>query len=139
MTLQNPHPALTQANSVVHQPPDHPSKVIGRIRWIFCQMPLIQVVVPQVMNLKPQLTDSSKILDEEDVKTIARLFADMGDSYIELIEIAHPEHDIASMTFNFCHNLQICLIERESYASHGSCRAFINDEEKALEVANLYS
>ncbi|KAI3676068.1 hypothetical protein L1987_85666 [Smallanthus sonchifolius] len=89
-------------------------------------MPLIQVVVPQVMNLKPQIRDSSK--DEEDVKAIARLFADMGDSYIELIEIgsdesmlivhallevaAHPEYDIAFMTFNFCHNLQICLIER---------------------------
>ncbi|KAJ0524777.1 putative armadillo-like helical protein [Helianthus annuus] len=46
-------------------------------------MPLIQVIVSQVMNLKPQLIDSSK--DEEDVKAIARLFADMGDSYVELI------------------------------------------------------
>ncbi|MFS7986692.1 putative armadillo-like helical protein [Helianthus anomalus] len=47
------------------------------------QIPLIQVIVYQVMNLKPQLIDSSK--DEEDVKAIARLFADIGDSYVELI------------------------------------------------------
>ncbi|KAM0017358.1 hypothetical protein Hdeb2414_s0027g00687221 [Helianthus debilis subsp. tardiflorus] len=26
------------------------------------QMPLVQVIVPQVMNLKPQLRDSSNIL-----------------------------------------------------------------------------
>uniref|UniRef100_A0A251TS34 Uncharacterized protein n=1 Tax=Helianthus annuus TaxID=4232 RepID=A0A251TS34_HELAN len=63
-------------------------------------MPLIQVIVSQVMNLKPQLIDSSKvffyhrhlidfilcfILLNFDVKAIARLFADMGDSYVELI------------------------------------------------------
>ncbi|KAF5765814.1 putative armadillo-like helical protein [Helianthus annuus] len=46
-------------------------------------MPLIQIIVSQVMNLKPQLIDSLK--DEEDVKAIARLFADIGDSYVELI------------------------------------------------------
>ncbi|GMQ10375.1 hypothetical protein CsSME_00053399 [Camellia sinensis var. sinensis] len=50
---------------------------------VSAQMPLIQVIVPQVMSLKAQLRDSSK--DEEDVKAIARLFADMGDSYLELI------------------------------------------------------
>ncbi|XP_059641909.1 transportin MOS14 [Cornus florida] len=98
---------------------------------VSAQMPLIQVIVPQVMSLKAQLRDSSK--DEEDVKAIARLFADMGDSYVELIangsdesmlivhallEVAsHPEYDIASMTFNFWHNLQINLVERDSYVS----------------------
>ncbi|XP_047316788.1 transportin MOS14 [Impatiens glandulifera] len=97
------------------------------------QMPLIQVIVPQVMNLKEQLKDPSK--DEEDVKAIARLFADMGDSYVELIangsdesmlivyallEVAsHQEYDIACMTFNFWHNLQTILIERHSYTSFG--------------------
>ncbi|XP_058179294.1 transportin MOS14 [Rhododendron vialii] len=100
---------------------------------VVAHMPLIQVIVPQVMSLKSQLRDSSK--DEEDVKAIARLFADMGDSYLELIangsdesmvivhallEVAsHPEYDIASMTFNFWHNLQIYLIERDSYVSFG--------------------
>ncbi|KAI8018791.1 Transportin MOS14 [Camellia lanceoleosa] len=100
---------------------------------VSAQMPLIQVIVPQVMSLKSQLRDSSK--DEEDVKAIARLFADMGDSYLELIasgsdesmlivhallEVAlHPECDIASMTFNFWHNLQMNLIERDSYIPFG--------------------
>ncbi|CAL5372505.1 unnamed protein product [Camellia sinensis] len=157
---------------------------------VSAQMPLIQVIVPQVMSLKSQLRDSSKqrenrmtenkayrkrrhrrkikerfrvetkddlSVDEEDVKAIARLFADMGDSYLELIaselrifcrvsevlpslvkttfflgsdesmlivhallEVAlYPECDIASMTFNFWHNLQINLIERDSYIPFG--------------------
>lgn len=95
----------------------------GNIDGVSANMPLIQVIVPQVMNLKAQLSDSTK--DEEDVKAIARLFADMGDSYVELIatgsdesmlivrallEVAsHPEYDIASMTFNFWHSLQLNL------------------------------
>ncbi|KAK6920787.1 Exportin-1/Importin-beta-like [Dillenia turbinata] len=98
------------------------------------QMPLIQVIVPQVMSLKVQLRDDSK--DEEDVKAIARLFADMGDSYIDLIATgseesmllvhallevtSHPDFDIASMTFNFWHSLQVKLIDRNSYLSFGN-------------------
>ncbi|RXH76086.1 hypothetical protein DVH24_001665 [Malus domestica] len=93
----------------------------GSSGGVSVQMPLIQVLVPQVMNLKGQLRDSSK--DEEDVKAITRLFSDMGDSYVELIatgsdesmlivhallEVAsHPEYYIASMTFNFWHSLQV--------------------------------
>ncbi|KAL8529708.1 hypothetical protein ACS0TY_006957 [Phlomoides rotata] len=101
---------------------------------VAAQMPLIQVLVPRIMNLKAQLRDPLK--DEEDVKAIARLFADMGDAYVELIATgsdesmlivqallevtSHPEFDIASMTFNFWHNLQIILIERNSYATYGN-------------------
>ncbi|KAJ0647378.1 putative armadillo-like helical, Cyclin-like superfamily [Helianthus annuus] len=58
-------------------------------------MPLIQIIVSQVMNLKPQLIDSLK--DEEDVKAIARLFADIGDSYVELIATGNmnkPLHQV---------------------------------------------
>ncbi|XP_065876754.1 transportin MOS14 isoform X2 [Euphorbia lathyris] len=105
----------------------------GNSGGIPVQMPLIQVLVPQVMNLKEQLRDPSK--DEEDVKAIARLFADVGDSYVELIATAsdesmmivnsllevasHPEYDIASMTFNFWHSLQVILTKRDSYHSFG--------------------
>ncbi|XP_052183861.1 transportin MOS14 isoform X2 [Diospyros lotus] len=112
------------------------------------QMLLIQVIVPQVMNLKEQLRDSSK--DEEDVKAIARLFADMGDSYLELIangsdesmlivhallEVAsHPEYDIASMTFNFWHNLQIYLIERDAYVSFGNEASIEAERNRRLLV-----
>ncbi|CAH9146539.1 unnamed protein product [Cuscuta epithymum] len=112
------------------------------------QMPLIQVIVPQVMSLKPQLRDSSK--DEEDIKAIARLFADMGDAYVELIatgsdesmlivhallEVAsHPEFDIASMTFNFWHNLQMVLIERDSYQELGSEAAIEAERNRRLQV-----
>ncbi|XP_047968698.1 transportin MOS14 isoform X1 [Salvia hispanica] len=97
------------------------------------QMPLIQVLVPRIMNLKPQLRDSSK--DEEDVKAVARLFADMGDAYVELIATgsdesmvivqalleatSHPEFDIASMTFNFWHSLQMLISERSNTLPHG--------------------
>lgn len=36
-----------------------------------------------------------------------------------LLEVtSHPEYDIASMTFNFWHNLQISLIERYALQVH---------------------
>ncbi|KAG6410313.1 hypothetical protein SASPL_128371 [Salvia splendens] len=59
---------------------------VRNLDGVAAQMPLIQVLVPRIMNLKPQLRDSSK--DEEDVKAVARLFADMGDAYVELIATA---------------------------------------------------
>ncbi|PKU82777.1 transportin MOS14 isoform X1 [Dendrobium catenatum] len=106
-------------------------------------MPLIQILVPHVMGLKGQLMDTSK--DEEDVKAIARLFADMGDSYVELIasgseesmlivhallEVAsHPDYDISSMTYNFWHHLQLKLTRRDSYSSYES-DALIEEERK---------
>ncbi|KAF8407988.1 hypothetical protein HHK36_007128 [Tetracentron sinense] len=112
------------------------------------QMPLIQVLVPQVMSLKEQLRDSSK--DEEDVKAIARLFADMGDSYVELIATgsdesmqivhalldvaSHPEYYIASMTFNFWHSLQVNLTERESYLSYGNEASIEAERNRRLQV-----
>ncbi|PIN22652.1 Nuclear transport regulator [Handroanthus impetiginosus] len=112
------------------------------------QLPLIQVIVPRIMSLKPQLRDPSK--DEEDVKAIARLFADMGDAYVELIatgsdesmlivqallEVAsHPEFDIASMTFNFWHSLQIMLIERNSHVAHGSEASIEAERARQLQV-----
>ncbi|KAF6983446.1 hypothetical protein CFC21_001630 [Triticum aestivum] len=98
------------------------------------QFPLIQILIPHVMGLKEQLKDSSK--DEEDVKAIARLFADMGDSYVDLIATgsgdamqivnallevtSHSEFDISSMTFNFWHHLKRNLTGRDSYTSCGS-------------------
>ncbi|KAK8982744.1 hypothetical protein V6N11_046656 [Hibiscus sabdariffa] len=112
------------------------------------QGPLIQVIVPQVMSLQAQLRDSSK--DEEDVKAIARLFADMGDSYVELIatgsseammivnallEVAsHPEYDIASMTFNFWHSLQVILTKRNSNISFGDEATIEAERNQRLQV-----
>lgn len=112
------------------------------------ELALIQVIVPQVMSLKPQLRDPSK--DEEDIKAIARLFSDMGDAYVELIatgsdesmlivhallEVAsHPEFDIASMTFNFWHNLQMILTERESYLACGNETSIEAEKTRRLQV-----
>ncbi|KAJ6882128.1 transportin MOS14-like [Populus alba x Populus x berolinensis] len=120
----------------------------GNSGGIPVQMPLIQVIVPQVMSLKEQLRDPSK--DEEDVKAIARLFADMGDSYVELIaagsnesmmivnallEVAsHPEYDIASMTFNFWHSLQHFLTKRDSYTSFGNEASIEAESRRRLQV-----
>lgn len=120
----------------------------GSSGGVAVQMPLIQVLVPQVMSLKAHLKDSSK--DEEDVKAIARLFADMGDSYVELIatgsgesmlivnallEVAsHPEYYIASMTFNFWHSLQVILTKRDSYLPFGN-EASIEVERKRRQDA----
>ncbi|KAL6549358.1 Transportin mos14 [Orobanche hederae] len=112
------------------------------------QMPLIQAIVPRVMSLKAQLRDPLK--DEEDVKAIARLFADMGDAYVELIatgsdesmlivqallEVAsHPEFDIASMTFNFWHILQIILVERGSCVAYGGEASVEAEKSRQLQV-----
>ncbi|XP_058071597.1 transportin MOS14 [Magnolia sinica] len=112
------------------------------------QMPLVQVLVPRVMGLREQLKDSLK--DEEDVKAMARLFADMGDSYVELIatgsdesmlivqallEVAsHPEYDIASMTFNFWHSLQANLTGREFYSSYGTEAAIEAERSRRLQI-----
>ncbi|GAV74387.1 Xpo1 domain-containing protein [Cephalotus follicularis] len=120
----------------------------GNSGGVSIQMPLIQVIVPQVMSLKDQLRDSSK--DEEDVKAIARLFADIGDSYVELIatgsdesmlivnallEVAsHPEYDIASMTFNFWHSLQVILTKRDSYNSFGNEASIEAERNRRLQA-----
>lgn len=112
------------------------------------QLPLIQVIVPRVMSLKEKLRDPSK--DEEDVKAIARLFADMGDSYVELIatgsdesmlivhallEVAsHPEFDIASMTFNFWQSLQLTITERDSYIHLGDEASIETERTRRLQV-----
>ncbi|KAJ8753575.1 hypothetical protein K2173_022816 [Erythroxylum novogranatense] len=115
---------------------------------ISIQMPLIQVIVPHVMSLKEQLRDPSK--DEEDLKAIARLFADMGDSYFELIATgsdesimivnallevtSHPEYDIASMTFNFWHSLQVILTNRDSYTSFSTEASLEAERSRRLQV-----
>ncbi|KAL9270842.1 Transportin MOS14-like protein [Drosera capensis] len=122
--------------------------VVGSLSDASAQMPLIQVIVPCVMSLKPLLKDPSK--DEEDVKAIARLFADMGDSYVKLIatgsqesmmivhallEVAsHQEFDIASMTFNFWHSLQIYLTEREINQSFGEGVAIEAERNRRLQI-----
>ncbi|CAA6655286.1 unnamed protein product [Spirodela intermedia] len=95
------------------------------------QIPLIHVLVPHVMDLMEQLRDTSK--GDEDIKAIARLFADMGihicfsgsnESMLivrALLEVAsHQEYDISSMTYNFWHHLQVNLTKSDSYSSFGS-------------------
>ncbi|KAI3833657.1 hypothetical protein MKX03_022435 [Papaver bracteatum] len=115
---------------------------------IAAHMPLIQLLVPQVMNLREQLKDSSK--DEEDLKAIARLFADIGDSYVELIATgsaesmlivqalidvaSNPEYYIASMTFSFWHNLQVNLTERDSYVSCGDEASIEAERNRRLQI-----
>ncbi|RWR88742.1 transportin MOS14 isoform X1 [Cinnamomum micranthum f. kanehirae] len=122
--------------------------VAERSGGLSAQMPLVQVLVPHVMGLKEHLKDSSK--DEEDVKAMARLFADMGDSYVELIatgsdesmlivqallEVAsHPEYDIASMTYNFWHNLQLTLTGRDSYSAYGFESANKVERSRRLQI-----
>ncbi|KAH1117656.1 hypothetical protein GLYMA_17G094800v4 [Glycine max] len=74
----------------------------------------------------------------------------MGDSYVELIatgsdesmlivhallEVAsHPEYDIASMTFNFWHSLQLNLTKRESYISYGNEACIEAERNRRLQV-----
>ncbi|KAL0385008.1 UNVERIFIED_CONTAM: Transportin MOS14 [Sesamum radiatum] len=87
------------------------------------QMPLIQVIVPRIMSLKPQLRDPSK--DEEDVKAIARLFADMGDAYVELI---------ATETNMNCGNAYYIVTIRDSYVAYGSEASVEAERARRLQV-----
>ncbi|XP_020519422.1 transportin MOS14 isoform X2 [Amborella trichopoda] len=119
---------------------------------INAQMPLIQVLVPLVMGLRERFRASLKDLDqdEEEVKSMARLFADMGDSYVDLIatgsdesmmivnvllEVAsHPDYDITSMTFNFWRSLQDNLTRKESYLSFGTEAAVEAEKNRRLSI-----
>uniref|UniRef100_A0A0D6R4R4 Uncharacterized protein n=1 Tax=Araucaria cunninghamii TaxID=56994 RepID=A0A0D6R4R4_ARACU len=134
------------------------------------QMPLVQVLVPQIMGLRNRFsaalkvalmenqgiqgeesgTDQTYIEDEEVVKAMARLFAEMGDCYVELIAsgstesmmiiealvevTSHPEYYIAAMTFNFWHSLQSVLTKREYYASFGNETAIEAERERRLNI-----
>lgn len=134
------------------------------------QMPLVQVLVPQVMGLRSRFSASLKVAlmekegnqggesgidqaymeDDEIVKGMARLFAEMGDSYVELIAsgsaesmmivdalvevTSHPEYDISSMTFNFWHSLQTILTKRECYCSFGNEAAIDSEMERRLTI-----
>ncbi|GLJ30869.1 hypothetical protein SUGI_0613730 [Cryptomeria japonica] len=134
------------------------------------QMPLVQVLVPQIMGLRNRFSASLKVAlmekqgsqggesgvdqayieDEEIVKAMARLFAEMGDCYVELIAsgsnesmmiiealvevTSHPEYDIASMTFNFWHSLQTVLTKREYYTSFGNEAAIEAEKERRLTI-----
>ncbi|MED6148223.1 Transportin mos14 [Stylosanthes scabra] len=134
----------------------------GGIDGVSANMPLVQVIVPKVMNLKTQLSDSTKFNLFAYHCTLyysynvifshlcSWLFADMGDSYVELIatgsnesmlivhallEVAsHPEYDIASMTFNFWHCLQLNLTRRESYVQYGNEASIEAERNRRLLV-----
>ncbi|XWS51047.1 hypothetical protein CRYUN_Cryun12cG0142600 [Craigia yunnanensis] len=102
----------------------------GIVNWLRDEMNFHPEYIPGFLELLTVLPE-----DEEDVKAIAQLFADMGDSYVELIatgsseammivnallEVASPlEYDIASMTFNFWHSLQVILTKRNPNISFG--------------------
>lgn len=134
------------------------------------QMPLVQVLVRQVMGLRNRFSASLKVAlmekqgnqggesgidqaymeEDETVKAMARLFAEMGDSYVELIAsgstesmmivealvevTSHPEYDIASMTFNFWHGLQTILTKREYYRSFGNEEAIGSEMDRRLTI-----
>eukprot|EP01018_Ginkgo_biloba_P004333 Gb_28911 [translate_table: standard] len=133
---------------------------------IAAQMPLVQVLVPHVMGLRSRFTASLKIAqgnqgvgsgmgqtnseDEEIVKGMARLFAEMGDAYAEMIATgspesmmiveaivevtSHPDYDIAAMTFNFWHSLQLILTRREYYMTFQNEAAIDAEKERRLTV-----
>eukprot|EP01018_Ginkgo_biloba_P002740 Gb_11037 [translate_table: standard] len=144
--------------------------VSGSPGGLAAQMPLVQVLVPQVMGLRNRFSvslkgalrekqgnqgeesgmDQAYIEDEEIVKAMARLFAEMGDSYVELIAsgsaesmlivealvevTSHPHYDIAAMTFNFWHSLQLILTKREYYLSFGNEAAIEAERERRLTI-----
>ncbi|GLJ36877.1 hypothetical protein SUGI_0745270 [Cryptomeria japonica] len=126
------------------------------------QMPLIQVLVPHVMGLRSRFGASLKsargeagmgktiMEDEEIVKGMARLFVEMGDAYAQMIATgsqeslmivdailevtSHPEYDIAAMSFNFWHTLQLILTRREYYGSFQNDATIDAEKERRLAI-----
>lgn len=123
-------------------------------------MPLVVVLVPQVMALRPRFAATVKVAqaekraaqgedidpseygeeeEEEVTKGMAYLFAEMGESYVDLISsgsseslmivealaevTSHPDDNIAAITFNFWHRLSLALTNRERSDQHPSAEA----------------
>ncbi|KAL2608832.1 hypothetical protein R1flu_027405 [Riccia fluitans] len=112
-------------------------------------MSLVQVIVPKIMALKVRFAVAVKTAvaekqaqqvigeangydgeeDEETVKGMAYLFAEMGESYVELISTgtnealmiveaiaevtSHPDDNISAITFTFWHRLSQTLTSRD--------------------------
>ncbi|KAG0561064.1 hypothetical protein KC19_9G034400 [Ceratodon purpureus] len=123
--------------------------VSGSPAELSAHMPLVVVLVPQVMALRPRFTATVKAAqaekkaqqgadvdtndleeeDEEVTKGMAYLFAEMGESYVDLIAsgssealmivealaevTSHPDDNIAAITFNFWHRLSMALTARD--------------------------
>ncbi|XP_024389574.1 transportin MOS14 [Physcomitrium patens] len=127
-------------------------------------MPLVVVLVPQIMALQPRFAATVKAAyaekqaqqgvnvdpsqqgeeeDEEVTKGMAYLFAEIGESYVDLIAsgsseslmivealaevTSHPDDNIAAITFNFWHRLSLALTTRSEL--HGSAEG-----EAAIDV-----
>ncbi|KAL3676845.1 hypothetical protein R1sor_026793 [Riccia sorocarpa] len=127
-------------------------------------MSLVQVIVPKIMALKPRFGAAVKAAvaekqaqqvigeangydgeeeDEETVKGMAYLFAEMGESYVELIATgtsealmiveaiaevtAHPDDNISAITFTFWHRLSQTLTSRDEEEHTG-------EEQAAMEA-----
>lgn len=92
-------------------------------------MPLVQLLVPAVMSLRPRFQAAAQQAqsqggsedDVEAVKGMARLFAELGESYVGLLAqaspdatqpvealldvAAYPDQAISAISFNFWHHL----------------------------------
>eukprot|EP00850_Spirogloea_muscicola_P002208 SM000008S22297 [mRNA] locus=s8:929494:937857:+ [translate_table: standard] len=106
---------------------------------IAANMPLIQILVPRVMAAAQEEKQGRSSVgdtsldgvgdeDNDTVKGMARLFAEMGEAYVDLIAsgsseallvaevlievTSHPDDSIAATTFNFWHHLSRCLSKR---------------------------
>ncbi|CAI5502615.1 unnamed protein product [Closterium sp. Naga37s-1] len=131
--------------------------VSGGPAALAANMQLVQLIVPRIMALLPRFSAALKVVqahqqgqtdaepeeDEDTMKAMARLFAEIGEAYVDLIAsgspesmmiaealvqvTSHPDFDIASTTFNFWHALGSHLTTRprheENVASDAAAHA----------------
>eukprot|EP00898_Chlorokybus_atmophyticus_P004078 jgi/Chlat1/4671/Chrsp3S05637 len=106
-------------------------------------MAFIQILVQRVLSLRPRLAaaaarvrhaepGSSELEDEDTAKALARVFAEVGETYVtfvaegtqdgvivveSLLDVAaYPDDEIAATTFNFWHDLQRALVRRPIFS-----------------------
>ena len=97
--------------------------------------PLVNVLVPAIMALRPGFADA----DDDTAKGCARLFAEVGEAFMELIASAtpeaaapvdallavanHPDDDVASVSYEFWWRLACRLLDTPGVGPDGSAPA----------------
>ncbi|KAG6551513.1 hypothetical protein Mapa_006936 [Marchantia paleacea] len=134
-------------------------------------MSLVQVIVPRIMALKPRFAAAVKAAvaekhsqqeigetngydgedeDEDTMKGMAYLFAEMGESYVDLIAsgsnealmiveaiaevTSHPDDNIAAITFNFWHRLSQTLTSSDEQEELEEEAAVAAEREKRITI-----
>lgn len=121
--------------------------LIGATRNIQANMEVIQNLYPNILGLKPMLDQALAEEDEETTRSLCRIFAEAGESYVDLIA-SHPNDfsalvqcllqsacsgvDLSKFTFRFWWELADKLAGRKAGAAEAPAREAFKPTFRAL-------